>query len=164
MPQPTGKKSTMQIPSLSALKSKITTKPKEESPAKEKVKVSPKQEETFGKDDLDRQWQAFISTKKEAGSDQEVMMLKEPYVLEDKTVTLKLSNEVLKITFDKMKSDLQGFLRTNLKNGKIILKAEVEELGEENMIYTNKEKFEHLAKKHPELKELQQKLGLDPDY
>ena len=30
--------------------------------------------------------------------------------------------------------------------------------------YTNKEKFEHLAEKNPLLKELKEKLGLDPDF
>ena len=77
---------------------------------------------------------------------------------------ITLSNDVLKITFDRVKADLQGFLRTNLKNGRIILEATVTETAQEDMIYTNNEKFTHLAKKHPALKELQEKLGLDPDY
>jgi hypothetical protein len=113
---------------------------------------------------LDNQWQAFIDAKKEGGKDQEIMLLKEPYTLEGNKVIIKLSNEVLKITFDHLKSDLQGFLRQKLKNKKIVLEALVEETAREDMIYTNKEKFEHLAKKHPLLKDLQQKLGLDPDY
>jgi DNA polymerase-3 subunit gamma/tau len=60
--------------------------------------------------------------------------------------------------------ELQGFLRTSLKNSKIILDSVVEEVKNEDMMYTNKEKFDHLAKKYPALTELQQKLGLDPDY
>ncbi len=32
------------------------------------------------------------------------------------------------------------------------------------MLYTNKEKFDHLAEKYPSLKLLQEKLSLDPDY
>lgn len=91
-------------------------------------------------------------------------MLKEPYELQDNKVVITLSNDVLKITFDRVKADLQRFLRTNLKNGKIILEAIVTETAQEDMIYTNNEKFTHLAKKHPALKELQEKLGLDPDY
>ena len=46
----------------------------------------------------------------------------------------------------------------------IVLEAIVKETEREDMIYTNKEKFNHLAKKHPALGELQKKLGLDPDY
>jgi DNA polymerase-3 subunit gamma/tau len=102
--------------------------------------------------------------KKENGKKQEIMMLKEPYELQENKVVLKLSNEVLKITFDHLKSDLQGYLRKSLKNNKIILEAEVMETAREDMIYTNKEKFAHLVKKYPDLKDLQERLGLDPDY
>jgi hypothetical protein len=47
-----------------------------------------------------------------------------------------------------------------------ILKVELEKLESESkkMIYTNKEKFDHLAAKHPAVKLLQEKLSLDPDY
>ena len=158
------KKSTTKIPSLSALKSKVSSKPTKVEPALVKQNIETQHEEAFAKEDLDKHWQAFMANKKEEGKDQELMLLKEPYTLQDNKVVLRLSNEVLKITFDHLKSDLQGFLRTNLKNNKLVLEALVEEKAREEMIYTNKEKFGHLAKKHPVLKELQEKLGLDPDY
>ena len=91
-------------------------------------------------------------------------MLKEPYTFEDNKVTITLSNDVLKITFDRLKSEFQGFLRSSLKNNKIVLVAEVVATAQEDMIYTSKEKYDHLAKKYPALKSLQEKLGLDPDY
>lgn len=102
--------------------------------------------------------------KKENGKDQEIMLLKEPYSLKENKVVVNLSNEVLNITFNHLKADLQGFLRKALKNNKIILESLVKETAREDMIYTNKEKFAYLAKKHPALKDLQEKLGLDPDY
>jgi len=118
----------------------------------------------FSKEDLDKVWQEFVNFRKEKGKDKEVMLLKDAYTLDGTKVTLKLSNEVLKYTFNNIKVDLQGYLRANLKNGKIVLEAIVEEIENEDMMYTNKEKFDHLAKKYPALTELQQKLGLDPDY
>ena len=118
----------------------------------------------FTQEDLDEKWQEFMALKKKAGKDQAVILLKEPYAYEDNRVTLTLSNEVLKITFDKLKSDLQGFLRKGLNNKRVILEAIVVEAAREDMIYTNKEKYNHLAKKYPALKDLQEKLGLDPDY
>jgi len=128
------------------------------------VDAGPKLEEAFAREDLDKHWQEFIAMKKKDGKDQEIMLLKEPYTLEANKVIVKLSNEVLNITFNHLKSDLQGFLRKALKNTKIVLTAIVEETAREDMIYTNKEKFAHLAKKHPVLNDLQEKLGLDPDY
>lgn len=92
------------------------------------------------------------------------MLLKEPYTLTGNEIVLTLSNEVLKITFDNIKSELQGYLRKNLKNNKIILKSVIKETAQEDMIYTNREKYDHLVKKHPSLKDLGDRLGLDPDY
>ncbi|MEN8251432.1 MAG: hypothetical protein ABFS32_21080 [Bacteroidota bacterium] len=120
--------------------------------------------ENFSLEELNQHWQSYSAIKKETGKNQEIMLLKEPYALNGYEIELTLSNEVLKITFDNLKADLQGYLRKNLKNNKLILKAVIKETAKEDMIYTNREKFEHLAKKHPALKELEDRLGLDPDY
>jgi hypothetical protein len=165
-PAPLARKSTTQIPNLATLKTKITSKTStpHSDLAKAEHNDEPRHEESFSKEDLDKHWQEFIALKKENGKDQEIMLLKEPYTLEANKVVVKLSNEVLNITFNHLKADFQGFLRKALKNNKIILEATVEETAREDMIYTNKEKFAHLAKKHPVLKDLKEKLGLDPDY
>jgi len=164
IPTTSEKKSTIQIPSLSALKTKVAAKPLAENSVIEKNGIGKDHKEAFNKEDLDKVWKGYLESRKKAGKDQEIMVLKDPYELDDTKVTLKLSNDVLKITFDIIKSELQGYLRESLKNNKIIIEAVVEEIANEDMIYTNKEKFEHLAKKHPALKELQDKLGLDPDF
>ena len=101
---------------------------------------------------------------KNAGKDQAYVTMLEPYQLKDNRITITLSNEVLKISFDKLKTELQGFLRSELKNRAIVIEAEVKETEREDMVYTNKEKFTYLAKKYPALGELKDKLGLDPDY
>jgi hypothetical protein len=163
---PQAKKSTTQIPSLDTLQTKISSRSYASEPDTniEEHNDEPISEESFSKEDLDKHWQEFIALKKENGKDQEIMLLKEPYTLDGHKVVVKLSNDVLNITFNHLKAELQGFLRKALKNKKIILEAEVEETAREDMIYTNKEKFAHLAKKYPVLKDLQDKLGLDPDY
>jgi hypothetical protein len=145
------------------LKTKISTPVEVEGSDKSEL-IESSISEDFSKEDLDKVWQGFIDVRKENGKDQEVMLLKEAYTLEDTKVILKLSNEVLKYTFNNIKVELQGFLRANLHNNKIVVDSIIEEIENEDMMYTNKEKFEHLAKKYPALKELQQKLGLDPDY
>jgi hypothetical protein len=145
------------------LKTKIST-PVEVDGSDKSELIESSISEDFSKEDLDKVWQEFVDIRKENGKDQEVMLLKEAYTLEDTKVILKLSNEVLKYTFNNIKVELQGFLRANLHNNKIVVDSIIEEIENEDMMYTNKEKFEHLAKKYPSLKELQQKLGLDPDY
>jgi hypothetical protein len=153
------------LPSLDSLKSKIKDKPKKEGDQKKADEpVDDPGNMPFDKESLDEKWLAFANLQKEAGKDQAYVTLMEPYDSDENKVTITLSNDVLKITFDKIKADLQGYLRKELKNRAIVLEAIVKETQREDMIYTNKEKFNHLAKKHPALGELQKKLGLDPDY
>lgn len=153
------------MPSLSSLKSKVKDKPDErEDETDPDTAIDDPANKSFTRDQLDEKWQTFADQKKEAGKDQAYITLLEPYDLQEKKVIITLSNDVLKITFDKLKADLQGFLRQELSNKAIVLEAMVKETQREDMIYTNKEKFNHLAKKYPALAELQEKLGLDPDY
>jgi hypothetical protein len=35
---------------------------------------------------------------------------------------------------------------------------------EKKVIYTNRDKFDHLAEKNPKLKELKERLGLDTEF
>ena len=55
-------------------------------------------------------------------------------------------------------------LREKLKNNEITVVTRMEENGNKKMIYTSKEKFEHLAEKNPYLNELKDRLGLDWDF
>lgn len=146
------------------MKEKSSEKPEAKTSAVDEQEIEATSTTEIQKDKLDTCWIEFIEIKKKKGKDQAVTMLKEPYTLENNTVTLTLSNEVLLNTFDKIKSDLQAYLRKALNNTGLVLEAKVTEAVAEDMIYTNKEKFLHLAKKYPALQELQEKLGLDPDY
>lgn len=55
-------------------------------------------------------------------------------------------------------------MRKHLSNGSIKVELEKLETESKKMIYTNKEKFDHLAEQYPTVKALQEKLGLDPDF
>ena len=60
--------------------------------------------------------------------------------------------------------DLTLFLRKNLGNKNISIEWEVKKEQQEKMIYTNKEKFEHLAEKNPDLRKLKERFDLDTDF
>ena len=77
---------------------------------------------------------------------------------------IQIHNSILEVTFDKLKVDLQSHLRTVLQNDAIKVELEKLEIASKKMLYTNKEKFDHLAEKYPAIKLLQEKLNLDPDY
>lgn len=158
------KKATTRVPSLSAIKTKLEKEPeKKEDISKEESSVLTGNKE-FTHDELVAAWEGFKAIKKEAGKDKEVTLLNQEYELAENVVTIKSTNDVFTIIFDEIKSDLLIHLRTTLNNGTIKLKIETLEPDDTKMIYTNREKFDHLSEKYPALSKLKDKLGLDTDF
>jgi len=85
-------------------------------------------------------------------------------LIDDTTIKLTLTNSVKEVILDKFRSDLMQHLKSNLRNGNITLVTDLLEEEAKKMIYTNKEKFDHLAEKNPLLLKLKDRLGLDPDF
>ena len=156
-PHKTGK-----LPSIKALKSQVSDVPIPED--SQEVSQS-KRAETFDKKDLIRYWQEFAETRRKGGKQQEILVLsQDPVIIDELTIQIKLNSSVQIDTVERIKSDLLPFLRDKLQNDGIKLEAELEMDESRRTIYTPAEKFKYLAEKHPALKELQEKLGLDPDF
>ena len=139
----------------------------QEETAKNEVEKVEKQDLNFlsyTQDELENAWNAFIDMRKEKGSEQEVALLKHKFECTNDVVKIQIHNSILEITYDKIKVELQSHLRKRLKNDSIRVELEKLESESKKMLYTNKEKFDHLAAKHPAIKLLQEKLSLDPDY
>ena len=153
---------TTRLPSIEALKHQMS----EETVVVEETETSgPKQSESFNEQDLKRHWLEFAEEKRKQGKQQEFLVLsQEPELVGELTVQIKLNSSVQIDTVDRLKSDLMPFLRDKLKNDGLKLEAELEIDESKPLIYTPAEKFKYLAEKHPELKVLQEKLGLDPDF
>jgi hypothetical protein len=79
-------------------------------------------------------------------------------------VTVALANTVEEPLLQSMMTDLVTYLRTRLSNPTIKIESVMQEMDAKKMAYTNKEKFDLLAEKNPMLKELKDRLGLDPDF
>ena len=121
--------------------------------------------ERFAKKDLFMHWQAFANEKRKNGKQQEYLVLsQQPELIDDLTIQIKLNSSVQIDTVDRLKSDLMPFLRDKLQNDGLKLEAELELDESKPFIYTPAEKFKFLAEKHPTLRTLQEKLGLDPDF
>ncbi|MGW8121172.1 hypothetical protein ACV07N_00830 [Roseivirga echinicomitans] len=109
-------------------------------------------------------WAAFKAKREEEDNQLELLILKEPYELKDNIVTIKISNGASESSFEKFRGDLLTALRDGLQNDSLILKSEVVDIERGKMLYTDKEKFEHLKSKYPALKDLQERLSLDPEF
>jgi len=176
-PQPTistEKKTTFNtgIPSISikdALKG-TTVKPPVETPKVEENKVSESIEryqvnETrpFTQDQLNLAWEMFASRYKENEARMYSTLMTQPPVLgENFQVELVLNNPLQEEEVLKLKPALLNFLCKELSNDKVDLITKVsEELQGNKKFYTDKEKFDHLAEKNPNLLKLKQQFGLD---
>lgn len=118
----------------------------------------------FTPEEFDVVWKKFTAKKEAEDRVSEVMILKGKYELDGFSAAIQIPNEALEQTFEKFRFDLLEVLRNELENDKIVLTTKVVEISEDRMLYTDQEKFEHLKKKYPALKELQDKLGLDPQF
>ncbi len=124
-----------------------------------------KGESPFTLEQVREKWNEFLEYKKEnGGMETEIMVLRQPWELNNHVITLHLTNAIQQDLFIKFQSDLVGFLRRQLDNRNIEVRNEIKEELRQEMLYTNSEKFEHLKKVNPTLKDLSERLGLDPEF
>ncbi len=116
--------------------------------------------EPFTLEQLKYQWQAFTATR---NSPTEQLILGRGFELEKDTIFLKLENQIQMNQLGEFRYELLEYLRKRLKNSQIQLQGEIVLQEKKRMVYTNREKFDYLAEKHPALNDLRNQLGLDVD-
>ena len=107
-------------------------------------------------------WTEFAEQRKHQVA--EYQLLKGNIVLEKNQVLLSLNNPIQEPLLHGIRTSLIGFLREKLGNNSVMVSGVLEQSAPGKVIYTNKEKFEHLAEKYPILKELKERFGLDTDF
>ena len=130
------------------------------------IEISEHRTEKFSKDELGHAWKEFASFRRKNGKAQEQHIFVQPYDLEEdgSTISLELSNPLQEDILEEIKSDLVQFLRNKLENDSIMVETRLRKENGKKMLYTNREKLDHIADKNPVVKDLQKKLGLDPEY
>ena len=151
----------MAIPTdLSALKAEIN-KPKvvaEDVDTAEEVNI---RNSAYTSEAFDKAWKNFIALDKLQPLEKELLG---EYKLENHTITVSIPNEALTVGFERFRANLLQHMRDALKNDHLMLKSEVVQIEKDQMLYTDREKFTYLKEKYPALKDLQEKLGLDPEF
>jgi len=159
------KKSKSNFPTLESIKSKIASQTKEDSlttPKSDEKKEFTN--EPYTENDIIKAWDDFKELRKEMGNDQEVAFLNHDFIHTNGLIKVQIHNSILEVTFDKIRVELLAHLRKSLANDSIKIDIEKLEVESKKMLYTNKEKLDHLASIHPNIAILKEKLGLDPDY
>lgn len=161
-------KKTTRIPSLTELAKNAD---RESNPPYNPEKIEDNNTKTgkirkskVSSNNLDIVWEKFKKSRKEKA--QELNVLSQPYQLSEdqKTIKITLTNSIQLDILSEIKSDLMVFLKNELDNDAIQIEGIVQKDENKEMLYTNKEKFEHLAEKYPIVKELQKTFKLDPEF
>ena len=155
---------TFELPSKTALREKINKRQIEDNKADVEVHVNEGRSNPFSLEELTPIWKDILLKKEQEQKSTEIQIFQGTFKLDSEVITITISNEALLPAFEKIKLDLINDLRNRLENDNIVVMAKVVEIDDEKMRYTDTEKFEYLKEKYPALKELQDKLHLDPEF
>jgi hypothetical protein len=172
---------SMVVPEVEVVPEPVVIPPKENGRAKSTVnlaqafKPKPKPEEKRAEvrqptsenkpiqdEELLRVWDSFAESRKLQIA--EFQLLKRGFTRELDVLTVTMSNPVEEPILKTLQLPLTTFLREQLGNYSITVAGILRESDGKKVVYTNKEKFEHLAAKNPALQVLKERLGLDTDY
>lgn len=107
-------------------------------------------------------WKEFAETRKMHQAD--YFLLNQPYERIENNIVVPLTNALQETMLNEFKLELITFLRDRLRNTSLTVVGELREVEDKRMIYTPRDKFEYLIAKNPLIKDLKDRLGLDPDY
>ncbi|MBX2946293.1 MAG: hypothetical protein KF725_10710 [Cyclobacteriaceae bacterium] len=124
--------------------------------------ATPLAHDDYNEAQLRNTWHAYAESRKMYKA--EYQLLTQEIEIRESTVVLHLHNPVQETLLNDIKSDLMQFVRERLNNFTIQITGELKSSDSKKVIYTNREKFEHLAEKNPNLILLRDRLGLDPDF
>jgi len=127
----------------------------------EKNKIEKIEKIPFSSNEFNNLIESFADSLKEKKS--EVAILKKRSSIDDNKITFHLDNELEGTIFDNILNRLKEKLKNRFIE-KIELKKKINQSEKEKTIYTNKDKFEYLAKKNSNLTDLKNKLGLDYEF
>jgi hypothetical protein len=111
---------------------------------------------------LRKTWEEYTEQRKAQVG--EFQILQREYQYEPPVITIQLLNPVEESLLDNFRRELTQFLRDRLRNNDITLASALQSREGKKVIYTAREKFEHLAEKYPYLHELKDRLGLDWEF
>ena len=96
----------------------------------------------------------------------EMALLNQPFELRDQEVVFMLSMGLHEDLFPKLKPELTGILRRELRNPELEVTFEINPEAENpsKNLYTSREKLGYLMEKSPALKELKKRFGLEADF
>ena len=121
----------------------------------------------FSQEELNDKWQQYANEEQNVGKHNLLSVLRDKKAIlqENFNISITLDNKVQEEVLNDEKTNLLGYLKTQLENDKISITVEVTPLKEEDMkAYTAEDKFKKMVKKNPNLMDLKNKFDLEIDF
>jgi len=106
-------------------------------------------------------WEKYSEMMEEKGrfNIASILRIDKPKLLKD-TIKLTLPNSTNKVELDIEKKKIIDYIRKNLKNNNIYIDLIVDEKIEEKLVYTDKDKYDLMKKKNPNIEKLKDSFNL----
>ncbi len=117
-------------------------------------------------DKLQETWFQFFEKRKDNGKALIQTFANKKIRLEgESTLVIRLVNKIEEGLLEDFKVDLMEHMKHHNQNRSLVIEAEInEQEAKERRPYTSSEKFTFLLDKHPLLREMADKFGLDTEY
>lgn len=143
---------------------KAAEKEKEENNKVEEENEAFKPEAEFTQEQLAEAWKVYaIKVSGKLPSFASALTKYQPKLKDDHTIVFKTDNKIIAGDHINL-NDLLGHLKKELNNYRIELKTEITKMEEGNKAYTDREKFDQMAKKNPSLLKLKNELDLEIEF
>lgn len=156
----------LQIKGFNKARLKDAGKEREQKIEDEEEDLTNKPKDPVDQKVLEKIWKEFALEEQEKGKLLLYNVLNEavPKLENETEIHFVIGHYSAEVEFNNEKHLLLSFLKKKLNNYHIQLYYRIEEIKEENKLYTNRDKFEFLQKKHPVLNQLMQRFNLEVDY
>lgn len=164
-PVPEQKKEQSPKPTIRSKPRTISIKTGIKEVQKEKEEdLSNKPVDEFSQEKLEEVWKVFADKSKSEGNLFSALSKRKPSLKEGLVIEQMVDSVIQENKIKENKSSLLDFLRKELNNYQIQIEVVINENPSNDKPYTPDDKFNHMAKKNPEIINLKDQLDLYPDY
>jgi DNA polymerase-3 subunit gamma/tau len=126
------------------------------------VNAEPKENQPFSQLQLQDSWTKYAEDlKSREPRIYSTLVAYQPVLKENGIIEFPVSNPLQEDLIRNIKTNLLTYLKKSLNNFSLDIVTTITEIVEINKLYTSEDKFDHMAKKNPELIKLKQQFNLD---
>ena len=130
----------------------------------EEEDLSNKHADDFSQEQLEKVWKTLTDNKKSDNNLFSTLNKRLPHLKEGFVIEHTVENKVQEGRLNERKTELLSFLRKELNNYQIQFEVVINENPSNDRPYTPEDKFNHMAKKNPDINKLKDQLDLYADY